>query len=215
MLNETHIHSRRISGVEDLSDIQSIKLYEDWDANFNRILRVIKYDNKQFAHMSNLIDIIEKPFTGERLYAMRELRTMGAAAKSAVSVLIKASTENNAEIKKSSIETLGQIGPDAADAAPALAAALNDPDKDVRLSATMALGKIGPNAAEAVPAIIAALKDPDKEIRLSAAVALGEIGPAAVEAVPALVAALKSPRALIPRFAAIALRKIGPPLQKS
>lgn len=41
LINDSRIPSRRISAVEDLSDIQAINLQEDWDAGVNRILRVL------------------------------------------------------------------------------------------------------------------------------------------------------------------------------
>jgi hypothetical protein len=44
MLNDTTIPSRRISNVEDLSDLNAVKLFEDWNKGFNSILRVLEYD---------------------------------------------------------------------------------------------------------------------------------------------------------------------------
>jgi hypothetical protein len=45
LLNDSTIPSRRISAVEDLSDIQAVKLYENWDDGLQRILRVMKLDD--------------------------------------------------------------------------------------------------------------------------------------------------------------------------
>ncbi len=45
LINDTVIPSYRISSVYDLSDIQSVKLYEDWNTGVKRILRVLEYDN--------------------------------------------------------------------------------------------------------------------------------------------------------------------------
>ena len=45
MLNKTAIPSQRISIVEDLSDLNVVKLYEDWNKGFNSILCVLEYDN--------------------------------------------------------------------------------------------------------------------------------------------------------------------------
>ena len=35
LINETEIPSRRISAVEDLRDIQAVRLYEDWDTAYH------------------------------------------------------------------------------------------------------------------------------------------------------------------------------------
>lgn len=43
LINETEIPSRRISSVEDLRDIQAIKLYENWDEEVYRIVNAVKY----------------------------------------------------------------------------------------------------------------------------------------------------------------------------
>jgi HEAT repeat protein len=166
LLNDTAIASQRISAIEELSDVNVVKLHEDWNNGINLMLRVLEHDNKELVRIWNLIDIIEKPFANERLHAIRQLGFMGTLAKPAVSVLIKTSKENNAEIKKSSLEALGGIGPAAAGAVPALVAALNDRNRGVQWRAVGALGEIG---AAAVPALVAALNDPDKGVRRRAA----------------------------------------------
>jgi HEAT repeat protein len=238
LLNDTTIPSLSISKVEDLSDLNFVKLYEDWDKGIDLILRVLEHDNKEAVRVRKLIEIVEQPFADERLHAIRQLGTMGTLAKKAVSVLIKASKENNAEIKKSSLEALGEIGPAAAAAVPAVVAALSDADNGVRWNAAGALEKLGPAASEAVPALIAALNDrnqgiqwrasgalakigrdavaalaaalddPDKVVRRRAADTLGMIGPAAAEAVPALTTALKDSDAGVRWNAADAISRI-------
>jgi hypothetical protein len=45
LLNECNIPSRRISAVEDLSDLQVIKIYDDWDDGKKKILRAMKLDD--------------------------------------------------------------------------------------------------------------------------------------------------------------------------
>ena len=176
LINNTTIPSRRISSVEDLSDINVVKLYEDWNKGFNSILRVLEYDNPKLVRVWHLINIIENPFSSERLHAIHELGTMGTLARPAVPALIEASKNNNAKIRQSSLEALGQIGPAAAEAVPALAAAIHDHHRDVRRSAANALARIGPPAGEAVPALVATLNDPNETVRRSAADALGRSG---------------------------------------
>src|SRR6202022_3829253 len=57
LLNEACIPSRPISSVEDLSDIQAVKLFEDWDIGINRILSVLRYDDPVLARIWRLIDL--------------------------------------------------------------------------------------------------------------------------------------------------------------
>jgi HEAT repeat protein len=225
MLNNTTIPSRRISSVEDLSDLNVVKLYEDWNKGITSILRVLEYDNPDLARVWHLIDIVEKPFASERLHAIHELGAMGTLAKPAVPVLMEASKskKNDAKIRLSSLDALEKIGVPAAEAVPALAAALSDPDKNVQWFAQATLADMvvnGPAAAEAVaalaeavPALAAALNEPngDGNVRSIAAILLGKVGPAAVEAAPALAAALNEPNdGDVRRSAAYALGKIGP-----
>jgi 5S rRNA maturation endonuclease (ribonuclease M5) len=209
LINETHIPSRRISSVEDLRDIQAVKLHEDWDMGINRILRVLQQDDPALARIWHLVHIVEGPFDDERLYSIQQLGAIRATEKSAISALIKAAEANKSAIRQASLEALGRIGPAAAEAAvPALAAGLKDPDLNVRHEAALAVVRIGPAAAGAVPALAAALKDPKESVRRTAAVALAEIGPAAAGAVPDLVAALKDPDEIVRQRVADALGRV-------
>jgi hypothetical protein len=185
LINETKIPSRRISAVENLSDIQAINLQEDWDVGISRILRVLRYDDPVLARIWKLLEILDGPFIDERRHAIEQLGDLRIAEKPVIAALIKAAKENDLEIKKASLEALGKI-PGAAEAVPALIAALEDPGADVGRIAIQALGRIGPGAVSAVPALVVQLEKGHN--RLAAAKALGEIGPGAAEAVPALIA---------------------------
>ena len=132
LINETHIPSRRISSVEDLRDIQAVKLHEDWDIGIDRILRVLHHDDPALARIWHLVDLVEGPFDDERLHAIQQLGAIRAAENSAISALIKAAAANNAAIREASLEALGKIGPAAAEAMPALIAALKDPNQKIR-----------------------------------------------------------------------------------
>jgi HEAT repeat protein len=204
IINETTIPAQRISSVEDLSDIQALRLYENWRHGVERILRVIKYDDPVAARVYSLIDAFRRPFHHERLFALQQLGSIGSAAADAVPALAEALKDQNAEVRQSAADALGRIGPAAADAVPVLVEALKDQNAHVRRSAAKALRGIGPAA---VPALAEALKDQDAEVRQSAADALGGIGPAAV---PALAEALKDQDTDVRHSAADALRRIGP-----
>lgn len=113
LINETEIPSRRISSVEDLRDIQAVKLYEGWDIGISRILRVLRYDDPAFARISNLVGLVEGPFEHERIYAIKQLGAMNAADKLAISVLIKAAQKNSSAVRQVALEeqrrTAGQF----------------------------------------------------------------------------------------------------------
>jgi HEAT repeat protein len=96
---------------------------------------------------------------------------------SQVNGLVRRLQSQEADVRISAADALGQIGPEAKEAVPALIAALKDQEVDVRSSAAYALGRIGPDA---VPALIAALKDHNVFVRSSAADALRKIDPTAV-----------------------------------
>ena len=104
LINETHIPSRRISSVEDLRDIQAVKLHEDWDIGIDRILRVLHHDDPALARIWHLVDLVEGPFDDERLHAIQQLGAIRAAENSAISALIKAAAANNAAIREASLE---------------------------------------------------------------------------------------------------------------
>jgi hypothetical protein len=52
MLDDTRVPSRRISAVENLSDLQFVELHQDnWDVGISRILRVLRYDDPILARV--------------------------------------------------------------------------------------------------------------------------------------------------------------------
>jgi hypothetical protein len=84
LINETRIPPRRISAVEDLSALQATMLYEDWDSGINQILWVLRYNDPTLARIWQLVDIVEGPFDGERIHAIRQLGVIRTTEKSAL-----------------------------------------------------------------------------------------------------------------------------------
>src|SRR5262245_41109967 len=123
--------------------------------------------------------------------------------------LVRQLQSQNADVRGSAADALGQIGSDAKEAMPALIAALKDQDANVRRYAAHALGQIGPDTKDTVPALIAALKDQDKWVRTTAVCALGKIRPDAKDAVLALITALKDRDVPVRQSAANALGRIA------
>jgi HEAT repeat protein len=210
LINETDIPSRRISAVEDLRDLNAVKLYENWDEGIRRILRVLQYDDPAYARVWHLLDMLGGPFPDDRAHASKELGDLRPKEKMVIAALIKAAKDDSAEVRGAALGALGKIGPAAGDAVQVLAAALADSNEHVRERAVVALESIGPAAVDTVPALAAALKDRGTDVGIHAALALGNIGPAAAAAVPALAVALEDPREDIAGRAAVALGKIGP-----
>jgi len=208
LINEAPIPSRRISAVEDLSDLQAVRLYEDWDTGINRIFRALSYDDPALVRVWQLVDIAEGPFGDERFRAIEQLGMIRPVMKPAILCLIKAiQGHNDVQIRRAALTALLYMGEEAAEAAAAVAAALRDRERIIQYSASVVLRQIGPAA---VPALTAALKDPDPSVRTLAADELARFDRGAAEAVPALVDRLKDSEDLVRRSAARALWRIGP-----
>jgi HEAT repeat protein len=129
----------------------------------------------------------------------------------AVSDLLDAFEDDNAEARRSVLLCLGIIRPVKTSVVPAIVRGLEDRDSEVRISAAMALGDMGGEAKAAVPSLIRALNGSDVKLRHWSALALGDIGPVDERVVPALLSALANTKDLGGRSsAACALGKIGP-----
>jgi hypothetical protein len=206
-LNKTEIPSHEISDHETLRDLNTVALYEDWNAGLNAILRAMRLDDPVSARIHSLIGALHRPFHHERIFALEQLGSIGAAAADAVPALAEALTDQNEYVRQHAADALGRIGPAAADAVPALVEALKGANAVVRQHAADALRRVGPAAADAVPALAEALNDRIAYVRPRAAAALKGIGRAAV---PALAEALKDQNTDVRQHAAGALTGIGP-----
>jgi HEAT repeat protein len=139
----------------------------------------------------------------QRVSFIRQIGDLGEAAAPAVSALIEALRDQDADVRRAAAEALGWIG---APAVPALSEALRDQDKDVRGAAVWALRGIG---APAVPALSAALRDQDWRVRFEAARVLGQMGEVAAPAVPVLIEILRDQDVFVRSTAAGALWNIS------
>jgi HEAT repeat protein len=130
-------------------------------------------------------------------------KPLGPALKPAVPALIKALSDDKAEIRYVACRLLRQIGPGAKDAVPALLDLLKETREAYRANEVLAaLEAIGPGAKDAVPLLARVV--PYRE----AVLCLGGIGPAAKEAVPALRKSLTDPDPDVRLAAAYALARI-------
>lgn len=95
--------------------------------------------------------------------------------RTALPALIKATTDQDADVRAWSAHALAEIGPNAVEAVPALIKLLKDPSEGPRNTSAIALGSIGPGASEAVPALTEALEDESADVRLFATTAIKRI----------------------------------------
>ena len=105
---------------------------------------------------------------GLRNSAAEVLTVIGGPA---VEVLVEAAAGEDAEVRKFSVDILGDIGEESC--VETLANSLRDPDENVKGAASEALGKIG--GERAVKALLAILEDDDLWVRFATLEALGRI----------------------------------------
>lgn len=136
-----------------------------------------------------------------RCSAARALGDIGAAAKDSAPSLIRASRDEDWNVRGEAIWALGQFGPVTDDVIPTLIEALRDPRDEVFDVALNALGWVGIEAPMAtLPKLLeAALTDDNSDVQGNAFLLLGRLGSPAI---PALIDALNHPSRNIRRLAA-------------
>jgi HEAT repeat protein len=107
-----------------------------------------------------------------------------------VAVIIKALTDESADVRVNACQALGAMKSAAKEAVAPLTKLLAD--KDLRIRVIFTLGQVGPPAEKAVPELKKLLKDKDGETRLSSAFALWQITAQAKETLALLVENLGS-----------------------
>lgn len=131
-----------------------------------------------------------------RVYAITALGSIGGPARSgALTDLVEALRESDAEVRTAADQALLKLGPPTVGEVPKLRRDLRDASVPIRRYAVWALGELGAGDPDLVAAFTEALADPDDPVvRRRAAVSLGKLGAKARDAVPALVRALRDPR---------------------
>ena len=140
-----------------------------------------------------LIGALKDKNAGVRSFAVTALATWGDSVKpSAPAAMLMLLTDDNAAVRLSTADALGEMfahgGPQEHAVAHALTAALNDKDERVIGAALATLGRL--KDPESVEAIIPFCKHVNSEIANAAIQALGDMGPAAKKGEDALFAAL-------------------------
>ena len=141
-----------------------------------------------------------------RREAMKAIGALGPAALEALPVLVRATRDENEDVRYWAVDAIRRIGPPARTAAPALLVALANDSRPVQQGARAALEAIG---APAVPSLVPALTAPDPWLRANAAEALGVIGEPKSEAVAGLIRLLTDDSLWVRASAAWALGHLG------
>lgn len=141
-----------------------------------------------------------------RREAIKSIAALGPAARDALPVLIRATRDENEEVRLWAVTAIRRIGPGAREAAPALLIVLSDDVREVQHAARGALEAIGPAA---VPSLLPALRSPDPWVRANAAEALGVIGQSKGDVVPGLVRLLGDDSLWVRASSAWALGHLG------
>ncbi len=143
-----------------------------------------------------------------RREAVKAIGGLGAGARSALPALIRATRDENLEVRYWAVDAIRRIGPGARDAAPALTIVLADDDRSVQEMARRALATLGPTA---VPALLPALESPDPWVRASAAEVLGGMAGDRKDAIAGLTRLLSDDSLWVRSSAAWGLGRVGRP----
>jgi len=101
-----------------------------------------------------LVKMYDENLSAESRGAIEDaLGWIGPAAKSAIPLLVRATTNANPRVRANALWALGEIHAEPELCVPRLTQALNDSDDWARLSAAHALGMFGTDAKSAVPAL--------------------------------------------------------------
>ncbi len=101
-----------------------------------------------------LVKMYDDNISAESRCAIEDaLAWIGPAAKPAIPLLVKATTNANPRVRASALWALGEVHAEPELCVPCLIQALNDSDDWARLSAAHALGMFGTDAKSAVPAL--------------------------------------------------------------
>ena len=137
------------------------------------------------AAVSALVDGLRSGEGALRRNAAYGLTAAGAAA---VPGLVECLEHDDAGVRASAVDCLGDLGRQAAEAVPAVAASLEDQDLEVRRLAAHALGTLG--AESEVPRLARACSEEDEWVIRNASLSLARLGAASEQALPALDRAL-------------------------
>jgi len=142
-----------------------------------------------------------------RREAVRAIAALGPAAGPALPVLVRATRDENEEVRFWAVTAIGGVGPAARSAALPLVTVMADDVRRVQEAARRALEALGPAAT---PVLLPLLGSRDPWLRANAAEALGVLRDPRGRVVPELIARLADDSLWVRASAAWALGQIGP-----
>lgn len=142
-----------------------------------------------------------------RREAVRAIAALGPAAVSALPTLVRATRDENEEVRFWAVTAIGGMGPEARGAAPALVTVMADDVRRVQEAARRALEGLGPAATSV---LLPVLRHRDPWLRANAAEAIGVVRDTRGRVVPELIALLADDSLWVRASAAWALGQIGP-----
>ncbi len=142
-----------------------------------------------------------------RREAVRAIAALGPGASSALPTLVRATRDENEEVRFWAVTAIGGQGHEARSAAPALITVMADDLRRVQEAARHALEALGPVAT---PVLLPALRSRDPWLRANAAEAIGVVGDTRGRVVPELIALLVDDSLWVRASGAWALGQIGP-----
>ena len=138
---------------------------------------------------------------------------LGAIGNKSLSVLVPASTNDNAQVRYGALGGLSRLPTNTAAVLPIVIRSTHDSNFEVRALATLMLHQFA-NSSTAIPLLVTGLRDTNEIVRMSAARLLGEYGTNAFSAVPALQAAKNDSNGYVQFCARVSLSKIAPDSQE-
>lgn len=145
----------------------------------------------------------------EALRKLDELDALEQIPADEVIHLKKLLKDDNAEVRRRTLEALNKLGKAAKTAIPQIVPLLKDEDLYVRIAAVETLTNLSEVTKASIPEIELLLKHEDTEIRSAAVEALGNLGKAALASFPQMVTLLEDNDKYV-RYAAVeALGKLG------
>jgi HEAT repeat protein len=143
-----------------------------------------------------------------RREAVKAIGALGPGARTAVPALIRATRDENNEVRYWAVDALRRIGPAASEAAAGLAVVMTDDERATQLAARRALETMG---KAVIPSLLPSLRSPDPWVRASAAEVLGGVGAENGDVRKGLGAMLRDDSLWVRSSAAWGLGRIGRP----
>jgi hypothetical protein len=172
LLNETTISQHLISTHELLSDINAVKLYEDWDAGVQKILEAMNLDDLNYREALHLVDLVSY-HPSERIHALQRLQNKKFSSRRDILTIISPAVvrtlRDTDEVCHSAIEALVAFG---SAAIPALNEAMREGDTILRGRAAVVIGRTTPASDDVILALVDALRDHYDHVRALAVIAL-------------------------------------------